>query len=85
VQAVLGPAQAQVVGAPVLPAGLPVASISTAWGLRTSVQVQGPPAALMLRMLASSTPSKTLDEPARLVGARISNRKPHSRSTVDWG
>ena len=48
VQAVLGQAQAQVVGAPVLPAGLPVASISTAWGPRTSVQVQDPPAALML-------------------------------------
>ncbi len=48
VQAVLGQAQAQVVGAPVLPAGLPVASISTAWGPRTTVQVQDPPAALML-------------------------------------
>jgi len=48
VQAVLGQAQAQVVGAPVLPTGLPVASISTAWGPRTTVQVQDPPAALML-------------------------------------
>jgi len=48
VQAVLGQAQAQVVGAPILPAGLPVASISTAWGPRTTVQVQNPPAALML-------------------------------------
>ncbi len=26
-----------------------------------------------------------LDEPARLAGARISNRKPHPRSTVNWG
>jgi len=26
-----------------------------------------------------------LAEPARLAGARISNRKPHPRSTVDWG
>ncbi len=48
VQAVLGQAQAQVVGAPVLPAGLPVASISTAWGPRTTVQAQDPPAALVL-------------------------------------
>jgi len=48
VQAVLGQAQAQVVRVPVLPAGLPVASISTAWGPRTTVQVQDPPAALVL-------------------------------------
>jgi len=26
-----------------------------------------------------------LDEPARLAGARITNRKPHPRSTVNWG
>ncbi len=48
VQAVLGQAETQVVRVPVLPPGLPVASISTAWGPRTTVQVQDPPAALVL-------------------------------------
>ena len=48
VQAALAQAETQVVRAPVLPPGLPVASISTAWGARTTVRLHDPPGALVL-------------------------------------